>query len=78
LKELAGLHRILIGFCNLFRQILLIREKTARIIQKPAQKNRQHDSSACLLGDVRAIKDVFHVSVCDVSESEIPTLHNSD
>lgn len=38
LKELARLHRILIGFCNLFRKILLKREKTARIIQKPAQK----------------------------------------
>ena len=43
LKELAGLHRILIGFCDLFRKILLKREKTARIIQKAAYKNRQHD-----------------------------------
>ena len=125
LKELAGLNRILIGFCDLFRQILLKREKSARIIQKtaqktgstilspaclemfepsktffmflfvipvnqkcqrctiaiekqksasiiqkPAQKNRQHDSFACLFGDVWAVKDVFHVSVCDASESE--------
>ena len=43
---------ILIGFCDLFRKILLKREKTARIIQKTAYKNRQHDSFACLLGDV--------------------------
>ncbi len=43
LKELAGLHRILIGFCDLFRKILLKREKTVRIIQKAAYKNRQHD-----------------------------------
>ena len=69
LKELAGLHRILIGFCDLFRKILLKREKTARIIQKAAYKNRQHDSFACLLWYVRAVKDVFHVSVCDTSES---------
>ena len=69
LKELAGLHRILIGFCDLFRQILLIREKTARIIQKPAQKNRQHDSFACLLWYVRAVKGFFHVSFYDASES---------
>ena len=124
LKELAGLHRILIDFCDLFRKILLKREKTARIIQKAAyknrqhdffrlpaliclshqrrfscfflwcqwirmptlhsldwkekkqqesirklQKNRQHDSFACLLWYVRAVKDVFHVSVCDTSES---------
>lgn len=34
---------ILIGFCDLFRKILLKREKTARIIQKTAYKNRQHD-----------------------------------
>ena len=34
---------ILIGFCDLFRKILLKREKTARIIQKAAYKNRQHD-----------------------------------
>ena len=123
LKELAGFHRILIGFCDLFRKILLKREKTARIIQKAAyknrphdffrlpvlgmfepsktffmflfvipvnrvptlhsfdwkaknqqesirklQKNRQHDSFACLFGDVWAVKDVFHVSVCDTSE----------
>jgi len=51
LKELAGLNRILIGFCDLFRQILLKRKKSARIIQKTAQKNRQHDSFACLFGD---------------------------
>ena len=38
LKELAGLHRILIGFCDLFRKILLKREKAARINQKTAQK----------------------------------------
>ena len=43
LKELAGLHRILIGFCDLFRKSLLKREKTVRIIQKAAYKNRQHD-----------------------------------
>lgn len=29
---------ILIGFCDLFRKILLKREKAARIIQKTAQK----------------------------------------
>lgn len=69
LKELAGLHRILIGFCDLFRKILLKREKTARIIQKAAQKTGSTISFACLLGNVWAIKDVFHVSVCDTSES---------
>ena len=124
LKELAGFHRILIGFCDLFRKILLKREKTARIIQKAAyknrphdffrlpvlgmfepsktffmflfvipvnrvptlhsfdwkaknqqesirklQKNRQHDSFACLLWYVRAVKDFFHVSFYDASES---------
>ena len=124
LKELAGLHRILIGFCDLFRKILLKREKAARINQKTAkkqaawflspacfdmfepskafsmflfmmpanqnantaqlrlksekstrinQKNAQKTGStisfACLLWYVWAIKDVFHVSVCDTSES---------
>ena len=33
----------MIGFCDLFRKNLLKREKTARIIQKAAYKNRQHD-----------------------------------
>ena len=78
LKELAGLNRILIGFCDLLRQILLIREKTASIIQKTAQKNRQHDSFACLFGDVWAVKGFFYASFCDTSESEMPTLHNCD
>ena len=132
LKELAGLNRILIGFCNLFRQILLKREKSASIIQKPAQKqaarffrlpvwrclsrqrlfpcfflwcqrirnanaaqlrlkceNRQESirklhtktgstilSSACL--EMFEPSKAFSMLLYDVSESEMPTLHNSD
>ena len=40
---------VLIGFCDLFRKILLKREKTARIIQKTAQKTGSTISFACLL-----------------------------
>lgn len=69
LKELAGLHRILIGFCDLFRKILLKREKTARIIQKAAQKTGSTILSPACFENVWAVKDVFHVSVCDTSES---------
>ena len=70
LKELAGLNRILIGFCDLFRKILLKREKTARIIQKAAYKNRQHDFFRLpVLGMFEPSKTFFHVSVCDTSES---------
>ena len=32
--------------------IAIEKQKSARIIQKPAQKNRQHDSFVCLFGDV--------------------------
>ena len=32
--------------------IAIEKQKSASIIQKPAQKNRQHDSFACLFGDI--------------------------
>lgn len=41
---------ILIGFCDLFRKILLKREKTARIIQKTAQKQAARFLSPACLG----------------------------
>ena len=69
LKELARLHRILIGFCNLFRKILLKREKTARIIQKHAQKQAARFLSPACFGNVWAVKGFFHVSFYDASES---------
>ena len=43
---------ILIGFCDLFRKILLKSEKSTRINQKTAQKTGSTISFACLLGDV--------------------------
>jgi len=52
LKELAGLHRILIGFCDLFRKILLKREKAARINQKTAQKTGSTILSSACFGNV--------------------------
>ena len=43
---------ILIGFCDLFRKILLKREKTARINQKTAQKQAARFLSPACFGNV--------------------------
>ena len=51
-------------------QLRLKSEKSTRIIQKAAYKNRQHDFFRLpVLGMFEPSKTFFHVSVCDTSES---------
>ena len=77
LKELAGLHRILIGFCDLFRKILLKREKTARIIQKTAQKQAARFLSPACLGMFEPSK-TFFMFLFVIPVNRVPTLHSFD
>ena len=77
LKELAGLHRILIGFCDLFCKILLKREKTARIIQKAAQKTGSTIlSPACF--DMFEPSKTFFMFLFVIPVNRVPTLHSFD
>ena len=51
---------------------LASKNKDAKIDKNQSEnckKNRQHDSFACLLGNVRAVKGFFHVSFYDTSKS---------
>ena len=75
LKELAGLHIILIGFCDLFRKILLKREKTARIIQKAAYKNRQHDFFHLPVLGMFEPSKTFFMFLFVIPVNRVPTMH---
>ena len=44
--------------------------KKQKSSKKPHKKTGSTISFACLFCDIRAVKDVFHVSFCDASESE--------
>jgi len=78
LKELAGFHRILIGFCDLFRKILLKREKTARIIQKAAYKNRPHDFFRLPVLGMFEPSKTFFMFLFVIPVNRVPTLHSFD
>ena len=68
---------ILIGFCDLFCKILLKREKTARIIQKAAQKTGSTIlSPACF--DMFEPSKTFFMFLFVIPVNRVPTLHSFD